>query len=224
MKLKGKKVLITAGGTREYIDDVRVLTNISSGKLGATIAEQYHKEGAEIYYLHGKGSVMPNIPNASYYEIKTVADLMRIMPTALQSYDIDIVVMTIAASDFTFRRDGAIKLKSNDPQAFVDFMRDTITTNPKVIQHIKSWSPEVLLVGFKFEVGQTHTQLRETALEAMEKNHADLMVANDKAEMERESEHIAYLMSEGGEMRCKGKKSIAKNLVEMTSIMLKNKD
>lgn len=216
MSLKGKNILITSGGTREYIDDVRVLTNISSGKLGSMIANKCLEEGADVYYLHTKGSVMPKEhPKLFVHEIKTVDDLMKMMPTALSSYGIDAVFMTIAASDFTFRRDKAVKLKSGSPKAFVEYMSKTITTNPKVISYIKHWKPDVYLVGFKFEVNLSHADLVHTAIEAMLKNDGDLVVANDKTEMEKEGSHIGYVITRDGiQTCCDGKDKITEKVVE----------
>jgi len=50
------KILITSGGTREYIDDVRVFTNISSGKLGTINANKFKNDGHEVHYICTKGS------------------------------------------------------------------------------------------------------------------------------------------------------------------------
>jgi phosphopantothenoylcysteine synthetase/decarboxylase len=57
-----KKIMVTAGGTREYIDDVRVLTNISSGKLGKMIVDQFLMSGKQynIHYVCPKGAFIPD--------------------------------------------------------------------------------------------------------------------------------------------------------------------
>lgn len=197
--LKGKTVLVTSGGTQEYIDDVRVLTNISSGRLGANIAEAVFDAGANVIYLYGKNSVMPPLMaplhdghNMSYRPVRTAQDayneMEKIVPT------VDAVIHCMAVSDFTFRRDKAIKCKSSDPQAFIDFMRDTITTNPKIISKVKEWNPKVFLVGFKFEVGITREDLIDLAIHSIESNGCDMVVANDKKEMEAEGEHVAHFV------------------------------
>ncbi len=54
------RILVTSGGTSEYIDDVRIITNISTGKLGAKIAYAFLRAGHEVIYLHGKRSEMRN--------------------------------------------------------------------------------------------------------------------------------------------------------------------
>lgn len=195
-----KKVLVTSGGTFEYIDEVRGITNISTGKLGALIASDFANiEGIQVYYLHSKTAVLPpNIYLMKDIEVRTAQDTHDKMMEIITTEKIDAVVHAMAVSDFTFKRDGDIKLKSSDPEAFIEYMRKTITLNPKIISHIKEWDPNIFLVGFKFEVGYTVDQLKEAALQSMEKNGCDLVVTNDKKEMEQTGMHIAHLFySEG---------------------------
>jgi len=216
--LIGKNILVTSGGTREYIDDVRVLTNVSSGRLGAMISERCHKALASVYHIGSKGSVRPvDLPNIHYEEISTVAELKHEMEHLLKrrhhNVKIDAVVMTVAASDFTFKRDKQVKLKSNDAEGFIEYMRQTITPNPKLISLVKKWCPDVYLVGFKFEVGLEHEELVRVAKEAGKKNGCDLMVANDKVEMEQQNSHVAHLLGDGWEEMCRGKELISDAIV-----------
>ena len=60
--LKGKKILLTVGPTREYLDPVRFITNESSGKMGFAIAEQLHKENAELIIVSGPVSIETKVP------------------------------------------------------------------------------------------------------------------------------------------------------------------
>lgn len=193
--LKGKRILVTSGGTQEYIDDVRVLTNISSGKLGAEIAEHLITAEARVQYLHGANACQPRFGEfmgLSSVPVKSAQDaynwMERIVPT------VDAVIHCMAVSDFTFKRDVALKCKSNDPQAFIDYMARTITKNPKIISKVKEWNPKVILVGFKFEVGVPHEELISLARASIVKNGCDLVVANDKEEMVRNKSHTAYLV------------------------------
>jgi phosphopantothenoylcysteine synthetase/decarboxylase len=188
--LYGKNVLVTAGGTQEYIDDVRVMTNTSTGATGARIAEVLCDFGASVYFVHGIHSKKPN-RQVPCYPVVTAAYAMRSMESLVRSYDIDAVVHCMAVSDFTFKRDKAIKCKSSDPEAFIDFMRETIAPNPKIISHVKQWNPNLLLVGFKYEVGLSSRELRELALSSIEKNGCDLVIANDKKEIEKAGAHVA---------------------------------
>lgn len=186
-------ILITSGGTSEYIDDVRILTNISSGKLGATIADNLVVDG-NVIYLHGRNAWMPKCENITSVEIKDTTDLMNKMEQLVPK--VDVVVHAMAVSDFSFKRENAVKLKSSDPQAFIDFMRDNIVVNPKVISHIKQWNPKVFLIGFKFEVGKTTEELINIAFDSLLRNNCDLVIANDKKEMIKDNSHTAYFVSQ----------------------------
>lgn len=208
----GKNILITSGGTQEYIDDVRVLTNISSGKLGALIAE--NMDGATVHYVHGKNAAMPTVRPSGLHKAVTAMDAYKVMKELVPS--MDAVIHCMAVSDFTFKRDKAIKCKSSDPQAFIDYMRDTITVNPKIISEVKTWNPKTILVGFKFEVGLEHEDLIALARASIEKNHCDMVVANDKKEMNHYKEHIAYMVLPGEEgissARLVGKEAIVEGI------------
>lgn len=206
------KILITSGGTREYIDDVRVLTNISSGKLGAMIAEKfikterinktgYHKRSMiyktplDITYICSKGSETPNhsiydkVTLCEVTDVKSVYDTMeRLVP------EMDVIIHCMAVSDFGFEP-CSTKLKSNDPEAFIDSLRDRIYQTPKILSMIKKWNPNCKLISFKFEVGLLHDDLIKIATESGLKNDCDLVIANDKKEMIDNHSHIAYAIN-----------------------------
>jgi phosphopantothenate--cysteine ligase len=209
--LAGKKILVTSGGTQEYIDDVRVLTNISSGKLGAEIAISLIEANVDVYYLKGVNAEYPDPMRNGYYHdirVKSAQDAYNEMEKLVP--DMDAVIHCMAVSDFTFKRDVALKCKSSDPQAFIDFMARTITKNPKIISKVKEWNPKTILVGFKFEVGIPHEELISLAETSIKKNGCDLVVANDKEEMIRDKAHTAYLIEPcGTTLKVSGKKEIA---------------
>lgn len=201
-----KKVIVTAGGLMEYIDDVRVLTNISSGRLGAIIAARLAElrlddTEIQVYFVHGKKCIMPREISTTfmdsdikYFETKTAQNAFNTLHHLLTTEDIAMVIHSMAVSDFTFKRDTSIKLKSNDAEGFIEYMRSTITLNPKIISFIKEWSPKTFLVGFKFEVGATKEDLVDLALASIVKNKCDLVIANDKKEMQKHDTHIAHFV------------------------------
>ena len=242
MSLEGKRILVTSGGTSEYIDDVRVLTNISTGKLGAMIADSLACERAEVQYLHGRNARIP-----SWLGTGTLGSCVTAHPSgnsiectevrsAQDAYDameklvpqMDAVVHAMAVSDFTFKRDAAIKCSSSDAEAFIEYMRQTITKNPKIIGKVKEWNPRTILIGFKFEVGLGLGELVTIADKSITTNGCDLVVANDKAEMTREKEHVAHFVySEAmqqaigkGNFEVRGKHAIAEEVTKFLSEVL----
>lgn len=190
-------IIVTSGGTEEYIDDVRVLTNISTGKLGFRIAEQLSNiKNVKILYVHSRNAVKPPylLNNIFCYEVRTANDTLKILKNLITENEINAVVHAMAVSDFTFKKDSAVKLKSNDAEGFINYMRNTIIPNPKIISHIKEWDPNIILIGFKFEVGSTPEKLKELAKESIEKNKCDLIIANDKEEIKRHNTHVGHFV------------------------------
>jgi len=224
--LIGKNILVTSGGTREYIDDVRVVTNISTGALGAKIAEELYRRGAKVHYLHGQGARMPDLEYGisegtfNSYPIKTCADLYEGMHALIPAFGMDAVIHSAAVSDFTFKRDGEVKLSSDDEEGFIEYMRKTITRNPKIIQEIKEWRPETILIGFKFTVGKTYQELIGIAHASGKKSNCDAVFANDKSMMSATRDHIGYLVNVSNKinfetpLEVKGKNRIAAAISE----------
>jgi phosphopantothenate-cysteine ligase len=221
------KVLITSGGTREYIDDVRIITNISTGGLGAIIAPLFLNKGHDVTYLSSKTAIQPKTACKNLIrlvECDSVKEVYEAMKTIVPS--VDLVIHAMAMSDFTFESPQApVKLKSNDPEAFIEYMREHIRMAPKVIANVKIWNPNAKLVGFKFESGSTHEELVRAAMKQMQSCGCDWVVANDKQEMKKESSHIAYIISSTGkdEVRCTSKHDIAAKLYrEVTASLIQN--
>lgn len=209
-----KKILITSGGTREYIDDVRVLTNISTGKLGSIIAEQF-SNNFEVHYVSPNSAIMPKkSDNIIIHIITDVASVMKIMEELVPQ--MDVVIHSMAVSDFGFKPISE-KLKSNDPEAFIESLKTRIFKNPKILSQIKKWNPNCLLVSFKFEVGLDHDSLIEIARKSMEENDCDFVVANDKTEMVKNKTHTAYILNncDESEITINGKEYIADLLYKL---------
>lgn len=212
--------MVTAGGTREYIDDVRVLTNISTGKLGAAIAEQFlSDDNYEIHYVAPSNAVIPRLlhlygSKAIIHTITDVASVMKVMEELVPQ--MDVVIHSMAVSDFGFLPISE-KLKSNDPDAFIDSLKSRIFKNPKILSQIKIWNPNCILVSFKFEVGLEHDKLIEIARKSMLDNNCDFVVANDKTEMVKNKIHTAYILnnSDTSEITINGKEYIADLLYKL---------
>lgn len=211
------KVLITAGGTREPIDEVRVFTNISTGKLGSKISDAFcvNKKITKIFYVCSRDSIIP-----SFFDDKVE---IRFANSVSEVYDVlkelvpevDIVIHSMAVSDFGFKHSD-VKLKSNDPDAFIESLKERIYSTPKIISFIKTWNPNVKLVGFKFEVGKSLSELVDIAYKSLLKNKCDYVVANDKKVMNKKKEHVAHIIDKEKNVElCLGKASISERLVEL---------
>lgn len=204
------KILITAGGTSEKIDDVRTITNSSTGRLGYAVgkafAEQYSDDIDKIYYLHGKRASYPQIKSIEPVEIEGVEDLQRQMKRILSQEKIDAVIHAMAVSDYVVKevttldrirgeknkeRDAA--LSGNKISSDIEDLVIHMKRSPKVISSIKEWSKDSILVGFKLLSGVSHEELIDVGFKLMEKNRCDFVLANDLREIGRDF-HKGYLI------------------------------
>ena len=231
-----KKIVITAGGTSEKIDNVRKITNSSSGKLGMTIANHLLKENDDliIYYVCSKNSLRPLDKRIKVIEIDGTISLKNKIENLLLNEKIDYFIHSMAVSDYmtdyvtTIERiKASIKNTSNLEEAFSnieiingnkissyeDNLVIVLKQTPKIISIIKDLSPQTYLVGFKLLDDVSKEELISVAKKLRDKNKCDLVVANDLATI-RNGEHIAYIIDKNNEIEeSHGKDDIAKKLV-----------
>jgi len=222
------KILITAGGTREYIDDVRVITNVSSGKLGAMLYTEAWMRQHDVTLLTTKGSILPTLSgkelvhtiNPNVIQISTAQEAFNKMKELVPQ--MDVVIHAMAVSDFGFDLKEATKLSSGDPEAFIEHLRKTIKINPKILSHIKDWNPQVRLISFKFTVGSKDKL--KIANKQMGKSKSDFVFVNDKEEMRKASNHVGTLIRpvSGTEYQvykeCKNKEEIVEALLSVAKM------
>lgn len=211
------RILITSGGTSEKIDDVRAITNHSSGKLGKAIAESFAKDDVVIDMITTRHAVKPEGKLIHHYLIESTADLERIVKELMTANIYDAVIHSMAVSDFTPESsltledlESAIATQPADlPKALVDIAGErsekkissdtdhlvvVLKKNPKIISLIKKLQPKTILVGFKLLVDVPMIELLNVAKASLEKNQADFILANDLAEIRGEKHH-GYLIN-----------------------------
>ena len=231
-----KKIIITAGGTSEKIDNVRKITNSSTGKLGVTIANDLLEGNNEliIYYVCSKNSLRPNDKRVKVIEIDGTIDLKNTIEVLLTSEHIDYFIHSMAVSDYMIDYvttieiikesikkhddiDDAFKnievINDNKISSYEDNLVIVLKPTPKIISIIKDLSPLTYLVGFKLLDGVPKEELIEVAKKLRNKNKCDLVVANDLATI-RNGEHIGYIIDKQNRIEeVHGKSDIAKALV-----------
>ncbi len=174
--LKGKKILVTAGATSEEIDPVRVITNKSSGKMGAYIAEQAFLRGAEVTLIRGSNSVEPEY-HFNDIIISSVNDLFNEIKKNIKGADI--IIHAAAVSDFTIENKSNKKIKS------IENLNLELTPTTKIFENIKKLNKNILLVGFKAEYNVSEKVLVERAYDLLKSANADFVVANDIGKKDR---------------------------------------
>ena len=170
--LKGKKVLITAGPTIEYIDPVRVITNQSTGKTGVLLASEFVSAGSKVTIIYGPGTEMPP-KGAKVVHVKTSLQMSEALRKEMRK-PWDIVILAAAVSDYTPEKPSKTKLDSDLPRISLKMKKV-----PKMINGIKKIQKDVFLVGFKAETGISKEQLIKKAREKITQAGCDLVIAND---------------------------------------------
>ncbi|WNZ29472.1 MAG: bifunctional phosphopantothenoylcysteine decarboxylase/phosphopantothenate--cysteine ligase CoaBC [Candidatus Bathyarchaeota archaeon] len=172
--LTGKKILVTAGPTLEYIDPVRVLTNKSSGKMGIALVNEALSRGAQVTLISGPISISPP-HDSKVINVETTFQMHEAVVSELISKKYDIVIAAAAASDWTPEKTYDYKVPTRESSNFTLNLKST----SKIINSVKKVSPETFLVTFKAEYNISDEELIKTAYERLEEPQADLIAAND---------------------------------------------
>ncbi len=170
--LKGKRVLITAGPTVEYIDPVRIITNQSSGKTGVLLANEFVSSGARVTFIYGPGTE-PLPKGVKVVRVQTSKEMSDAVKKEMKQ-GFDVVILAAAVSDYIVEKPNKTKIKSNIDKIVVKLKR-----TPKIIDEIKKIQKDTFLVGFKAETNISKQKLITVARKKLNKTHADLIVAND---------------------------------------------
>ena len=191
--LFGKKVLITAGGTKERIDPVRYISNDSSGKMGYALAEDAVKKGAEVILISAT-TALP-IPNG--VKIEYVESAREMQEKVLNHFSsVDIAIMVAAVSDYRVKEPATQKMKKTDDE---DEITLTLVKNPDILKQLGSLKKEgQTVIGFAAE---TH-QVIEFAKQKLVKKNADFIIANDVSDQSigfGSDMHQVTILSKNGE-------------------------
>ena len=171
-RLENKKVLMTAGPTIEYIDPVRVITNLSSGKTGVLLASELISSGAKVTLIYGPGNKEPP-KGAKIINVTTNKEMFDATKKELKK-KYDIVIMAAAASDYTPEKPSKSKIKSNKKALTIRLKKA-----PKIIDQVKKSQKNTILVGFKAETNLSKSALIKSAKTKLKESNADLIIAND---------------------------------------------
>jgi phosphopantothenoylcysteine decarboxylase/phosphopantothenate--cysteine ligase len=163
--LANRRIVVTAGGTREPIDPVRYIGNASSGKMGFAIATAARNRGADVILIAGSTSVEPP-SGVDLRRITTALELQLAIHEAIVGADA--IVMAAAVADYRVANAAAHKLKRTDADLVLQ-----LVPNPDIIAGIKA--ERLIKVGFAAETDD----LLENARLKLERKGLDLIVAND---------------------------------------------
>ncbi len=165
--LKGKKVIVTAGPTREPIDPVRFITNHSSGKMGYCIAEEAKKRGADVILISGPTNIKKP-ENIKVINIITARDMYNAVFKHFE--EADIIIKAAAVSDYRPKTISNQKIKKSDSDFSIHLER-----NPDILYELGKNKGNKILVGFAAET----ENIKDNATLKINKKNLDMIIAND---------------------------------------------
>ncbi len=163
--LKGKKIVITSGGTIEDIDPVRYISNYSSGKMGLALADTAKNLGADVTLITTKDIQR----RYSVIKVKSAIDMKSAVENEFESADC--VIMAAAVADYRVKEVAPQKMKKTSE----DEITLTLVKNPDILKEISSIKKSQIVVGFCAE----SENLIENAKEKIAKKGCDFLIAND---------------------------------------------
>ena len=175
--LLGQDIVITAGGTREFLDPVRFLGNSSSGKQGVALAIAARDRGAKVTLICANVSVsMPAGVNVEY--VVTGDDMHAAVMKA--SMTADAIVMAAAIADYKPKSTHSSKMKKSDDGSSptIELVRTTDIL-ADLVTHRNTSHPDQIIVGFAAETGDDHGSVLEHGIAKLQRKGCDLLVINE---------------------------------------------
>lgn len=165
--LRGKKVIVTSGGTVERIDPVRYITNDSSGKMGFAIAKAARDMGADVHVVYGHTDVEPPA-GIDAVKVQSAEDMYR---AVLEHWeDSDLVIKAAAVADYRPKVTAASKMKKSG-----DTMTLELVKTVDILEELGKSKTKQFLIGFAAETND----VEKYAKDKLKRKNADLIVAND---------------------------------------------
>lgn len=208
--LKDKKVLITAGGTREMIDPMRCLTNLSSGKMGIAMARACRNAGAQVTLIHAQ--ITQTIPYGLHEVV--YADSVQAMYQAVHQRvtEQDVFIAGAAVSDFRPKEVLSHKIKKRYDQDNEGLILELERT-PDILASVAALDDEPFCVGFAAE----SEHVLEYAQQKKERKHIPLLIANQISESVGEDISSVYILGDKGNFTIKQREKalIAQKIVNV---------
>ena len=182
--LLGKKVLVTAGPTREAIDPVRYISNHSSGKMGYAIAKIAKRLGAQVRLISGPTCLQIPYYIDSYVHVESAKEMFEAVLEEYKEYDI--LIMCAAVADYSPLQSAPEKIKKTQDKLILE-----LSKTPDILEFVgRNKLPGQVVVGFAAET----QNIVENAYEKLMKKNADVIVANDARKAMGSDENQVYLV------------------------------
>ncbi len=205
-KLKGKKVVVTAGGTIEDIDPVRYISNYSSGKMGKAIADCAREMGAEVVLITTKSFEAPY----KIVNVKSAIDMQKAIDNEFKNANY--IIMAAAVADYRVKNYSEQKMKKTSD----DTLSLELVKNPDILKGLCEKKTSQIVVGFCAE----SENLLQNAKEKIQKKGCDFLVANDISRCDigfSSDDNEVTIFEKSGELKKiekSSKKIIARKILE----------
>jgi phosphopantothenoylcysteine decarboxylase/phosphopantothenate--cysteine ligase len=197
-ELKDMRVLVVAGATVEAIDDVRVITNRSTGGTGIELAKTAFELGADVELWLGRHEA----PAPAWLPYRTF-DSTEDLASMAEKAEADICVVPAAIADFTPAKKQGGKIPTRAGALSLD-----LKPTPKILERFRKGTRKAL-VGFKAEAGVSEAELKARALALAKEADLDFVVANDVTKVKGETTSIAIFDRKGRSETFEGSKALA---------------
>ena len=207
--LAGKKILITAGPTREKIDPVRYISNRSSGKMGFSIAEAARDEGGLVSIISGPVS-LETPDEIKRIDVESADEMFNEVYKVIN--DFDLFISTAAVSDFKPEKYKNQKIKKGKK---IDNVNMELTKNKDILKSISKNKGDLKVIGFAAET----QNIIENAKKKLSEKNLDLIIANDVSDTTigfDSDENEVYLITDKIEKKIDkvSKKKLSRNIVK----------
>ena len=229
LSLHDKNILVTAGSTVEYIDPVRVITNLSSGKIGNAIAKEASNRGAKVTIVYGYTTAANYSSDPSDLKVikaTTTEEMCNIVVSELSSKTYDIAILAAAVTDF-----GPEEKSSNKIDSRIDRLSLSLVPTRKIVDRIKHITKnDIFLVAFKAEYNISDLSIVEKAYQKLEECDGDLIVANDigragsEAGSDNDEVFIINRQKKVIHLPLQSKRDIAKKLLDIITESIEDKN
>jgi phosphopantothenoylcysteine decarboxylase/phosphopantothenate--cysteine ligase len=204
--LAGRKVLVIAGATQEPVDDIRVVTNRSTGETGIELAKVANERGADVvlWMGHAEAALPDHIRTVRFSSFDDLRKLVR-------GHGLDIVLLPVAVSDYSPK---AVSGKMpSDPSE----IKLTLKRTPKLINRIKA----KFVVGFKAQARMNDADLIKEAVRLIKRSKCDLVVANRIEDVKPGKSHVLLVDGTGSSEELRGTKNqIAEKIMDRVVRMI----
>ena len=201
------KILISSGGTEEPIDGVRSITNFSTGKTGALLADRLTERGATVTLLHGQRACQPEkaLEKDIFTSFRSLDEKLK---EHLSTGKYDAVIHLAAVSDYSvdyIETDEGTRIEPDDRgkiSSDSDGLVLHLKRNHKILQRLKKYSPkgrELIVVGFKLTDTDSREEMESAVKKQLAEGHVDLVVHNNLRDISK-TKHPAGIYNSDGDL------------------------